>query len=161
MIRQRYWVLLLACFSLVRSQSIIMEGRELILGMEKETVLEKMKDFSGKDGFDGDQNDFWLIRDGAIIGSMGFKNDALDYVTTDWDKDIDYIDSIDLFDTIYSVMKNTFGQNYGGDIILRLKEIKEPKEDALEINLFSIDGRSVRINRNNISLGIQQVIQKL
>ena len=92
---------------------------------------------------------------------MGFKNDALDYVTTDWDKDIDYIDSIDLFDTIYSVMKNTFGQDYGGDIILRLKEIKEPKEDAMEINLFSIDGRSVRINRNNISLGIKQVIQKL
>ena len=89
MIRQRYLVLLLFCLSLVRSQSIIMEGRELILGMEKETVLTEMKDFSGKDGFDEGQNDFWLIRDGAIIGSMGFKNDALDYVTTDWDKDID------------------------------------------------------------------------
>ena len=134
MIRQGYLVLLLVCLSLVRSQSIIMEGRELILGMEKETVLTKMKDFSGKDGFDEGQNDFWLIRDGTIIGSMGFENDALDYVTTDWDKDIDYIDSIDLFDTIYSVMKNTFGQDYGGDIILRLKEIKEPKEDAMEIN---------------------------
>ena len=58
MIRQRYLVLLLVCLSLVRSQSIIMEGRELILGMEKETVLTEMKDFSGKDGFDEGQNDF-------------------------------------------------------------------------------------------------------
>ena len=74
----------------------------------------EMKDFSGKDGFDGGQNDFWLIRDDAIIGSMGFKNAALDYVTTDWDKDIDYIDSIDLFDTIYSVV-SIFGTEFNED----------------------------------------------
>ena len=160
MFRPRFLVLLLVCFPLVRSQSIIIEGQELILGIGKEIILERMKDYSGEDGFDKSQNNFWLVSDKDIIGSMGFKNDVLHYVTTDWDRNIDYINSINLFDTIYSVMKNTFGEDYGGDVILRLKETQEPTEESLEINLFSVDGRSVRINRNNISLGIKQVIQK-
>ena len=161
MVRLRYLVLLLACSAVVPSQSITIEGKELTLGMGKETVLEKMKEYSGEDGFDKSRNNFWLVSDKNIIGSMGFKNDVLHYVTIDWDKNIDYINSINLFDTIYRVMKNTFGQNYGGNVILRLKEIQEPTLESLEINLFTDDGRSVRINRNNISIDIQQVIQKL
>ena len=61
---------------------------------------------------------------------------------------------------LFSVLKNTFGAEYEGDIVLQLKEIQEPNFEKLVINMYSNDGRSVRINRKNISLDIRQAAQK-
>ena len=33
---------------------------------------------------------------------MGFQKEELSYVTTDWDKNIDYLDSIELFNILFS-----------------------------------------------------------
>ena len=92
---------------------------------------------------------------------MGFQDEKLSYVTTDWDKNIDYLDSIQLFNILFSVLKNTLGSDHSGDIVLELKEVQEENLENLVINMYSKDGRSVRINRNNISLDIRQAAQKL
>ena len=92
---------------------------------------------------------------------MGFHEEALSYATTYWDRNIDYLDSIELFNILFSVLKNTFGSDHSEDIVLELKEVQEENLEHLIINMYSKDGRSVRINRNNISLDIRQAAQKL
>ena len=86
--------------------------------MDKSIALDIMHEFLDQKDHDFSADDFWLQSDDKIIGTMGFKDDKLNYVTTDWDKNIDYLDSIELFNTLFSVLKNTFGSNYGGNIIL-------------------------------------------
>ena len=92
---------------------------------------------------------------------MGFEDDRLSYVTTNWDDEIDYLNSIEMFNTLYKVLKSTFGSQYDGDIILELEEINEPNLQKFGISIHSQDGRSVRIKRENISLEIKQIAQKL
>jgi len=160
MIIKYLFILLIQIFTLTLSQTINIEGTQLKIGMDKRFVLERMHDFLDQTEQDSIRDNFWLRDDGKIIGSMGFEDEKLSYVTTDWDEDIDYLDSIELFNTLFSVLKNTFGSEYEGDIILQLKEIQEPNLEKLVINMYSNDGRSVRINRKNISLDIQQTAQK-
>ena len=153
-------ILLIQISTLTLSQTINIEGAELKIGMDKSNALGRMHDFLDQTEFDSISDNFWLRDDDKIIGSIGFEDEKLSYVTTDWDEDIDYLDSIELFNTLFSVLKNTFGSEYEGDIILQLKEIQEPNLEKLVINMYSNDGRSVRINRKNISLDIQQTAQK-
>ena len=153
-------ILLIQISTLTLSQTINIEGTELKIGMDKSNALGRMHDFLDQTEFDSISDNFWLRDDDKIIGSIGFEDEKLSYVTTDWDEDIDYLDSIELFNTLFSVLKNTFGSEYEGDIILQLKEIQEPNLEKLVINMYSNDGRSVRINRKNISLDIQQTAQK-
>ena len=160
MIIKYLFILLIQIFTLTLSQTINIEGTQLKIGMDKRFALERMHDFLDQTEQDSIRDNFWLRDDDKIIGSMGFENEKLSYVTTDWDEDIDYLDSIELFNTLFSVLKNTFGSEYEGDIILQLKEIQEPNLEKLVINMYSNDGRSVRINRKNISLDIQQTAQK-
>jgi len=157
----KYFVILLIQISTITlSQTINIEGTQLKIGMDKSIALERMHDFLDQTERDSISDNFWLREDDKIIGSMGFEDGKLIYVTTDWDENIDYLDSIELFNTLFSVLKNTFGSEYEGDIILQLKEIQEPNLEKLVINMYSNDGRSVRINRKNISLDIQQAAQK-
>tara|TARA_Y100001970_G_C14145607_1_gene809655 strand:- start:653 stop:1138 length:486 start_codon:yes stop_codon:yes gene_type:complete len=157
----KYFVILLIQISTITlSQTINIEGAQLKIGMDKSIALDRMHDFLDQTERDSISDNFWLKEDDKIIGSMGFEDGKLIYVTTDWDDNIDYLDSIDLFNTLFSVLKNTFGSEYEGDIILQLKEIQEPNLEKLVINMYSKDGRSVRINRKNISLDIQQTAQK-
>ena len=160
MIVKYLFILLIQIFTLTLSQTINIEGTQLKIGMDKRFALERMHDFLDQTEQDSIRDNFWLRDDDKIIGSMGFEDEKLSYVTTDWDEDIDYLDSIELFNTLFSVLKNTFGSEYEGDIILQLKEIQEPNLEKLVINMYSNDGRSVRINRKNISLDIQQTAQK-
>jgi|TARA_X000001036_G_scaffold416594_1_gene433798 hypothetical protein len=160
MIIKYLFILLIQIFTLTLSQTINIEGTQLKIGMDKRFALERMHDFLDQTEQDSIRDNFWLRDDDKIIGSMGFEDEKLSYVTTDWDEDIDYLDSIELFNTLFSVLKNTFGSEYEGDIILQLKEIQEPNLEKLVINMYSNDGRSVRINRKNISLDIQQTAQK-
>ena len=160
MIIKYLFILLIQIFTLILSQTINIEGTQLKIGMDKRFALERMHDFLDQTEQDSMRDNFWLRDDDKIIGSMGFEDGKLSYVTTDWDEDIDYLDSIELFNTLFSVLKNTFGSEYEGDIILQLKEIQEPNLEKLVINMYSNDGRSVRINRKNISLDIQQTAQK-
>ena len=153
-------ILLIQISTLTLSQTINIEGTQLKIGMDKSLALDRMHDFLDQTELDSISDDFWLRDDDKIIGSIGFEDEKLSYVTTDWDEDIDYLDSIELFNTLFSVLKNTFGSEYEGDIILQLKEIQEPNLEKLVINMYSNDGRSVRINRKNISLDIQQTAQK-
>jgi len=148
-------------FVLTFSQTINIEGKLLNIGMEKSITLDIMHEFLDQKDYDSSANDFWLQSDGVIVGTMGFKDSKLNYVTTDWDKNINYLDSIELFNTLFSVLKNTFGPDYDGDIVLELKEVQETNLEKLVINMYSDDGRSVRIKRNNISLDIRQAAQKL
>jgi len=160
MIIKYLFILLIQISTLTLSQTINIEGTQLKIGMDKSLALDRMHDFLDQTEFDSISDNFWLRDDDKIIGSIGFEDEKLSYVTTDWDKDIDYLDSIELFNTLFSVLKNTFGSEYEGDIILQLKEIQEPNLEKLVINMYSNDGRSVRINRKNISLDIQQTAQK-
>ena len=160
MIIKYLFILLIQIFTLTLSQTINIEGTQLKIGMDKKFALERMHDFLDQTDQESIRDNFWLRDDDKIIGSMGFEDEKLSYVTTDWDEDIDYLDSIELFNTLFSVLKNTFGSEYEGDIILQLKEIQEPNLEKLVINMYSYDGRSVRINRKNISLDIQQTAQK-
>ena len=161
MINKHLFILLVNLFVLAYPQTINIEGKKLNIGMDKSIALDIMHEFLDQKDHDSSDNDFWLQSDEKIIGTMGFKDDKLNYVTTDWDKNIDYLDSIELFNTLFSVLKNTFGPNYGGDIILELKEVQDTNLEKLVINMYSKDGRSVRINRNNINLDIRQAAQKL
>lgn len=162
MINKHLFILLVNLFVLAYPQTINIEGKKLNIGMDKSIALDIMlHEFLDQKDHDSSDNDFWLQSDDKIIGTMGFKDDKLNYVTTDWDKNIDYLDSIELFNTLFSVLKNTFGPNYGGDIILELKEVQDTNLEKLVINMYSKDGRSVRINRNNINLDIRQAAQKL
>ena len=160
MIIKYLFILLIQVSTLTLSQTINIGGTQLKIGMDKKIVLDRMHDFLDQTKLDSISDNFWLRDDDIIIGSMGFEDEKLSYVTTDWDEDIDYLDSIELFNTLFSVLKNTFGAEYEGDIILQLKEIQEPNLEKLVINMYSNDGRSVRINRKNISLDIQQTAQK-
>ena len=160
MIIKYLFILLIQISTLTLSQTINIEGTQLKIGMDKSIALGRMHDLLDQTEFDSISDNFWLRDDDKIIGSIGFEDEKLSYVTTDWDEDIDYLDSIELFNTLFSVLKNTFGSEYEGDIILQLKEIQEPNLEKLVINMYSNDGRSVRINRKNISLDIQQTAQK-
>ena len=160
MIVKYLFILLIQISTLTLSQTINIEGTQLKIGMDKSIALGRMHGFLDQTEFDSISDNFWLRDDDKIIGSIGFEDEKLSYVTTDWDEDIDYLDSIELFNTLFSVLKNTFGSEYQGDIILQLKEIQEPNLEKLVINMYSNDGRSVRINRKNISLDIQQTAQK-
>jgi hypothetical protein len=160
MIVKYLFILLIQISTLTLSQTINIEGTQLKIGMDKSIALGRMHGFLDQTEFDSISDNFWLRENDKIIGSIGFEDEKLSYVTTDWDEDIDYLDSIELFNTLFSVLKNTFGSEYEGDIILQLKEIQEPNLEKLVINMYSNDGRSVRINRKNISLDIQQTAQK-
>ena len=161
MINKHLFILLVNLFVLAYPQTINIEGKKLNIGMDKSIALDIMHEFLDQKDHDFSADDFWLQSDDKIIGTMGFKENKLNYGTTDWDKNIDYLDSIELFNTLFSVLKNTFGPNYGGDIILELKEVQDTNLEKLVINMYSKDGRSVRINRNNINLDIRQAAQKL
>ena len=135
MINKHLFILLVNLFVLAYPQTINIEGKKLNIGMDKSIALDIMHEFLDQKDHDFSADDFWLQSDDKIIGTMGFKDDKLNYVTTDWDKNIDYLDSIELFNTLFSVLKNTFGPNYGGDIILELKEVQETNLEKLVINM--------------------------
>jgi|TARA_B100000470_G_C19734630_1_gene366174 hypothetical protein len=161
MINKHLFILLVNLFVLAYPQTINIEGKKLNIGMDKSIALDIMHEFLDQKDHDSSADNFWLQSNDKIIGTMGFKDDKLNYVTTDWDENIDYLDSIELFNTLFSVLKNTFGPDYGGDIILELKEVQDTNLEKFVINMYSKDGRSVRINRNNINLDIRQAAQKL
>ena len=161
MLNKHMFFLLINVFVFSYAQTIKIEGKQLVIGMEKSEALNIMHEFLGHADHDSLSDNFWLKSENEIIGTMGFQDEKLSYVTTDWDKNIDYLDSIQLFNILFSVLKNTFGSDHSVDIVLELKEVQEEKLENLVINMYSKDGRSVRINRNNISLDIRQAAQKL
>ena len=161
MLNKHMFFLLINVFVFSYAQTIKIEGKQLVIGMEKSEALNIMHEFLGHSDHDSLSDNFWLKSENEIIGTMGFQDEKLSYVTTDWDKNIDYLDSIQLFNILFSVLKNTFGSDHSGDIVLELKEVQEENLENLVINMYSKDGRSVRINRNNISLDIRQAAQKL
>ena len=161
MLKKHMFFLLINLFVFNYAQTIKIEGLQLVIGMEKSEALDIMHEFLGHVDYDSLSDNFWLKSENEIIGTMGFQDEKLSYVTTDWDKNIDYLDSIELFNVLFSVLKNTFGSDHSGDIVLELKEVQEENLENLVINMYSKDGRSVRINRNNISLDIRQAAQKL
>ena len=161
MLNKHMFFLLINVLVFSYAQTIKIEGKQLVIGMEKSEALNIMHEFLGHADHDSLSDNFWLKSENEIIGTMGFQDEKLSYVTTDWDKNIDYLDSIELFNVLFSVLKNTFGSDHSGDIVLELKEVQEENLENLVINMYSKDGRSVRINRNNISLDIRQAAQKL
>ena len=102
-------ILLLNIFSFSLSQSIIVEDKVLNIGMEKTHVLQLMQEYLDYDSFDKENNDFWLQNDRHIIGSIGFIDGELDYVTTELDNQLDYLDSIHLFNTLFAAIKTLLG----------------------------------------------------
>ena len=129
--------------------------------MDKKEALDLMHNFLDPYNLKTGKENFWLKNSDQIIGTMGFEGERLSYVTTNWDDEIDYLNSIEMFNTLYKVLKSTFGTQYDGDIILELEEINEPNLQKFGISIHSQDGRSVRIKRENISLEIKQIAQKL
>ena len=149
--------LLTFCFS----QSINIGNKTLEIGMNKKEALEMLKNHIDLSDENKERENFWIRNNNQIIGSIGFTDQKLSYVTTDWDNELEYLDSIEMFNTLYDVLKNTFGSSYEGEIILKLEEVNEPNLDKIGISIHSNDGKSVTINRKNISLDIKQIAQKL
>ena len=161
MIKKSIFIFLIQFLTLVYCQSISIGGQTLNIGMEKKEALHLMHNFLEPYNLKTGKENFWLKNNNQIVGAMGFEDERLSYVTTNWDDEIDYLNSIEMFNTLYKVLKSTFGAQYDGDIILELEEINEPSLQKFGINIHSQDGRSVRIKRENISLEIKQIAQKL
>ena len=161
MIKKSIFIFLIQFLTLVYCQSISIGGQTLNIGMEKKEALDLMHNFLEPYNLKTGKENFWLKNNNQIVGAMGFEDDRLSYVTTNWDDEIDYLNSIEMFNTLYKVLKSTFGTQYDGDIILELEEINEPNLQKFGISIHSQDGRSVRIKRENISLEIKQIAQKL
>ena len=161
MIKKSIFIFLIQFQTLVYCQSISVGGQTLNIGMNKKEALNLMHNFLEPDNLNPGKENFWLKNNNQIVGAMGFEDDRLNYVTTNWDDEIDYLNSIEMFNTLYRVLKSTFGAQYDGDIILELEEINEPSLQKFGISIHSQDGRSVRIKRENISLEIKQIAQKL
>ena len=115
--------------------------------MDKKEALDLMRNFLEPYNLKTGKENFWLKNNNQIVGAMGFEDERLSYVTTNWDDEIDYLNSIEMFNTLYKVLKSTFGPQYDGDIILELEEINEPNLQKFGISIHSHDGRSVRIKR--------------
>ena len=161
MIKKSIFIFLIQFLTLVYCQSISIGGQTLNIGMEKKEALHLMHNFLEPYNLKTGKENFWLKNNNQIVGAMGFEDERLSYVTTNWDDEIDYLNSIEMFNTLYKVLKSTFGTQYDGDIILELEEINEPSLQKFGISIHSQDGRSVRIKRENISLEIKQIAQKL
>ena len=161
MIKKSIFIFLIQFLTLVYCQSISIGGQTLNIGMEKKEALDLMHNFLEPYNLKTGKENFWLKNNNQIVGAMGFEDERLSYVTTNWDDEIDYLNSIEMFNTLYKVLKSTFGTQYDGDIILELEEINEPSLQKFGISIHSQDGRSVRIKRENISLEIKQIAQKL
>jgi hypothetical protein len=161
MIKIHILIILLNISAFTFSQTINVATNALTIGMDKGEALRKMNEFIDQSAIESELENYWLINDNQVVGSIGFENEKLSYVTTDWDDEIDYLDSINMFNTLFKVLKSTFGSNYEGDIILHLEEINEPNSEKLGISIQSSDGKSVSIKRENISLEIQQIAKKL
>ena len=161
MIKIHILIILFNISALTFSQTINIAANALTIGMDKREALRKMNEFIDQSAIENESENYWLINDNHIVGSIGFENEKLSYVTTDWDDEIDYLDSINMFNTLFKVLKSTFGSNYVGDIILHLEEVTEPNSEKLGISIQSSDGKSVSIKRENISLEIQQIAKKL
>ncbi len=161
MIKKSIFIFLIQFLTLVYCQSISIGGQTLNIGMEKKEALDLMHNFLEPYNLKTGKENFWLKNNNQIVGAMGFEDERLSYVTTNWDDEIDYLNSIEMFNTLYKVLKSTFGTQYDGDIILELEEINEPSFQKFGISIHSQDGRSVRIKRENISLEIKQIAQKL
>ena len=161
MIKKSIFIFLIQFLTLVYCQSISIGGQTLNIGMEKKEALDLMHNFLEPYNLKTGKENFWLKNNNQIVGAMGFEDERLSYVTTNWDDEIDYLNSIEMFNTLYKVLKSTFGAQYDGDIILELEEINEPNLQKFGISIHSQDGRSVRIKRENISLEIKQIAQKL
>ncbi len=161
MIKKSIFIFLIQFLTLVYCQSISIGGQTLNIGMEKKEALYLMHNFLEPNNLKTGKENFWLKNNNQIVGAMGFEDERLSYVTTNWDDEIDYLNSIEMFNTLYKVLKSTFGAQYDGDIILELEETNEPSLQKFGISIHSQDGRSVRIKRENISLEIKQIAQKL
>ena len=161
MIKKSIFIFLIQFLTLVYCQSISIGGQTLNIGMEKKEALHLMHNFLEPYNLKTGKENFWLKNNNQIVGAMGFEDERLSYVTTNWDDEIDYLNSIEMFNILYKVLKSTFGAQYDGDIILELEEINEPSLQKFGISIHSQDGRSVRIKRENISLEIKQIAQKL
>ena len=129
--------------------------------MDKKEALRILKNHIDLSNENKERENFWIRNNNQIIGSIGFADEKLSYVTINWDNELEYLDSIEMFNTLYNVLKNTFGSSYEGEIILKLEEVNEPNLDKIGISIYSNDGKSVMINRKNISLDIKQIAQKL
>ena len=161
MIKKSIFIFLIQFLTFVYCQAISIGGQTLNIGMDKKEALDLMHNFLEPYNLKTEKENFWLKNNDQIVGAMGFEDERLSYVTTNWDDEIDYLNSIEMFNTLYKVLKSTFGAQYDGDIILELEEINEPSLQKFGISIHSQDGRSVRIKRENISLEIKQIAQKL
>ena len=161
MINKGIFIIFIQLLTFCFSQSINIGSTALEIGMDKKEALELLKNHIDLSNDRSKRENFWIKNKGQIVGSIGFEDEKLSYVTTNWDDELEYLDSIEMFNTLYDVLKNTFGINYEGDIYLKLEQVNEPNLDKIEISIQSSDGRSVTINRKNISLAIRQIAHKL
>jgi len=161
MINKNIFIIFIQLLTFCFSQSINIGNAALEIGMDKKDALELLKNHIDLSNDSSKRENFWIKNKGQIVGSIGFEDEKLSYVTTNWDDELEYLDSIEMFNTLYDVLKNTFGINYEGDIYLKLEQVNEPNLDKIEISIQSSDGRSVTINRKNISLAIRQIAHKL
>ena len=161
MINKNICIIFILLSTFCFSQSINIGSKVLEIGMDKKKALELLKNHIDLSNENLNRENFWIRNKNQIFGSIGFIDEKLSYVTTNWDNDLEYLDSIEMFNTLYDVLKNTFGSKFEGEIILKLEEVNEPNLDKIGISIHSNEGKSVTINRKNISLDIKQIAQKL
>jgi hypothetical protein len=161
MIHKNTFIIFIQLLTFCFSQSINIGSKTLEIGMDKKEALELLKNHIDLSNENLKRENFWIKNKNHIVGSIGFADEKISYVTANWDNELEYLDSIEMFNTLYNVLKDTFGPKYKGEIMLKLEEVNEPNFDKVGISIYSNNGKSVTINRENISLDIKQIAQKL
>ena len=107
MIKKSIFIFLIQFLTLVYCQAISIGGQTLNIGMDKKEALDLMHNFLEPYNLKTEKENFWLKNNDQIVGAMGFEDERLSYVTTNWDDEIDYLNSIEMFNTLYKVLKST------------------------------------------------------
>ena len=79
MLNKHMFFLLINVLVFSYAQTIKIEGKQLVIGMEKSEALNIMHEFLGHADHDSLSDNFWLKSEDEIIGTMGFQDEKLSY----------------------------------------------------------------------------------
>jgi len=132
------------CYS--QEPSINIGGISITKGMDKQTVINKLKKFNKLACFTDDH--CMVYGGGSEGGSIFFEGEKVDSVRVGWETGYSQTSLEQFFDTLFSLLKNFEEQ---GLVILglQLEEKRDPKVSTKHISLL-FDGKTVEIGSVNL-----------
>ena len=89
MINKNIFIIFIQLLTFCFSQSINIGSKTLEIGMDKKEALEILKNHIDLSDEKKERENFWIRNNNQIIGSIGFTDQKLSYVTTDWDNELE------------------------------------------------------------------------